>query len=158
MATATPGILINSISGKIGNVVFYLRQGCQCVRAHVIPRNPDTEAQRFVRRSFAEAVRSWQTMTREDKYTYIRRARYLNMSGYNLFISNYIKRVLQTIDRTSTQELKSKVSSQTWNPEHSIFYLHLVPGHSPGVPSVSDSIMHLSLVNSDPGQQKLQPG
>jgi hypothetical protein len=94
MATATPSILINSISGKIGNVVFYTRLGTQCVRAHVVPRNPDTQAQRAVRRSFGDAVRSWQSLTPEDKHNYNRKARYLNMSGYNLYISNYMRRTL----------------------------------------------------------------
>jgi hypothetical protein len=64
------------------------------VRAYVVPRNPDTEAQRIVRRTFAEAVHSWQAMTPDDKYAFVRKARHLNMSGYNLHISQYMKTML----------------------------------------------------------------
>jgi hypothetical protein len=98
MATAKPNILINSISGRLGSIVFYVnhRGACsdftQCVRSYVIPRNPDTEAQRKVRRSFGEAVRLWQSMSEDERYSYNRKARYLNMSGYNLYISKYIKK------------------------------------------------------------------
>jgi len=116
MATATPNILINSISGRLGNVVFYTRRRAvngtlrQCVRTYVIPRNPDTEAQHAVRRSFGDAVRSWQAMSPDEKYTYIRKARHLNMSGYNFYISKYLKQVMQTFDHTPVDEQKSKVS------------------------------------------------
>ncbi len=90
MATATPGIIINSLHGRLGNVVFYIRRGTQCVRTHVIPRNPNTEAQKAVRRNFADAVHSWQSLSSDEKSDFDRKARYMNMSGYNLYISKYI--------------------------------------------------------------------
>lgn len=99
MATATPNIMLKSISGRIGSVVFYVNRGRQCVRAYVIPRNPDTEAQRFVRSCFGDAVRTWQSMTSDEKYAYTRKARNFNMSGYNLFISNHLKTKL-TLNKT----------------------------------------------------------
>jgi hypothetical protein len=137
MATAAPGIIIKSISGRIGSVVFYTRRHTasgtitQCVRAHVIPRNPDTEAQRAVRRSFADAVRSWQSMSPVEQNSFNRKARYLNMSGYNLFISNYLKRIIR-------DEPKSKVPSLTWNLELST--LNFLSRHG-RIPSVSPSYM-----------------
>ncbi len=146
MATATPNILINSISGKMGNVVFYVRRSTQCVRMYVIPRNPDTEAQRLVRRAFGDAVRSWQSMCPEERYAYIRKARYLNMSGYNLYISEYLKRVMQAVDRTSKDNLNSNPSSLPWNllplPERfpSVSDSYILPytaGRLPGVPQHS---------------------
>ncbi len=91
MATAIPGIMIKSISGRIGNIVFYSRRGVQCARTHVIPRNPDTEAQKIIRLAFREAVLAWQKLSDDEKYTYNRKARYMSMSGYNLYISAYIK-------------------------------------------------------------------
>ncbi len=158
MATATPNILINSIRGRIGNVVFYTRHGIQCVRTHVIPRNPDTEAQRFVRRSFRDAVRSWQIMSTDERYVYNRKARYLNMSGYNLYISNYLKKVMQAVNHTPINELKSKVSSFPWNLKLSTFHLLSVSERSRGFPSVSESyskgicpIAHISLLKPVPG-------
>ncbi len=156
MATATPNILINSISGRIGNVVFYTRRRAggaitQCVRLHVIPRNPDTEAQREVRRSFGEAVRSWQSLSADEKHEYIRKARYLNMSGYNLFISKYLKRVMQAVNHTPIDELNSKNSPLTWNPE--LPTLNFLP-----IPSVSASYINRSGIKTHPGALKYSPG
>ncbi len=150
MATARPNILINSISGRIGNVVFYKRLGVQCVRLHVIPRNPDTVAQRVVRRCFGDAVRSWQAMTEDEKYSYNRKARYLNMSGYNLYISNYLKRIIQALDLTSTDEQKSIVPYFSWNLELATFLLLPAPEQSRGAPSVSASYMKAYVENTMP--------
>lgn len=91
MAIAISNPLFRAISGRFGNVVFYSRESILCVRSYVIPRNPDTQAQRTVRRTFAGAVKAWQALAREEKHIYNRRARYLNMSGYNMFISRYMK-------------------------------------------------------------------
>ncbi len=155
MATATPNILINSISGRIGNVVFYTRRGTLCVRTHVIPRNPNTYAQRIVRRNFAEAVLTWQSMTEDERYSYNRKARYLNMSGYNLFISNYLKRAIQALDPASTDEQNSRVSSLTWNLELSTLNLLSVPER---IPSVSESYTNPYDINPLSGHPKLLPG
>ena len=103
MAIATLNPFLVSISGRIGCLVFYPRKKKQCIRMYVVPRNPDTILQRNVRRSFADAVKSWQALTTEEKYKYIRRARGTNMSGYNLYISEYIK---ETISTRSNSELK----------------------------------------------------
>jgi hypothetical protein len=151
MATATPNILINSIRGRIGNVVFYTRYGRQCVRTYVIPRNPDTEAQRAVRRSFADAVASWQAMPPEEQHEYNRKARYLNMSGYNLYISNYLKRTRCIITRIPADEQISKVPSLPLN-------LELSTWNSLPIPSVSDSYMLLSGKKSPSAGLKTAPG
>ncbi len=168
MATAAQGILIKSIHGRIGNLVFYCRRRTasstmtQCVRAHVIPRNPDTEAQRKVRRSFGDAVRTWQSMSLDDRHAFNRKARYLNMSGYNLYISNYIKRVIQTVSNTPTDEPKSKLSSQPWNLNLLTLHLLPVPERSwtlpERIPSVSESYIKASGINSYPGPLKPRPG
>ncbi len=158
MATAIPGIMINSIRGKIGNVVFYTRRGRQCVRIHVIPRNPDTEAQRAVRSIFRDAVISWQAMSEDERYTFNHKARYLNMSGYNFYISNYIKRIIQTVSHTQTDELKSKIPSFTWNLELSTFNLLSVPELVEGLPSVSESYIRGSRIIALSGHLKPSPG
>ena len=90
MATATLNPIFESISGRIGNAVFYRRGNRQCVRTYVVPNNPDTVLQGEVRRNFASAVRSWQKMTPDERYAYTRKARRMNMSGYNLYISIFI--------------------------------------------------------------------
>lgn len=91
MATATLNPLIKSVSGRIGSFVFYRRKNTQCIRTHVVPYNPDTVSQRNIRTTFADAVKSWQSLTGEERYKYTRRSRGMNMSGYNLYISEYMK-------------------------------------------------------------------
>lgn len=91
MATAILNPVFVSISGRIGGFVFYRRKKTQCIRTYFMPRNPDTLSQRNVRNSFANAVKSWQALTAEERFKYLRKARGRNLSGYNLFISEYMK-------------------------------------------------------------------
>ncbi len=79
-----------SISGRIGDVVFFSYGGRTFFRAYVVPRNPDTPAQRSNRRLFSEAMKAWQGLSLFDKNAYNRRARRLGMTGHNLFISRYM--------------------------------------------------------------------
>ncbi len=122
MATASPSLLINSIQGRLGSFVFYYSRGTQCVRTYVIPRNPDTQAQRIVRRNFAEAVHTWQSMTSDQKYAFNRKARYLNMSGYNLFISGYIKTNIRSLlaNNTTSEYDMSAATAASFSPIHSV--------------------------------------
>ncbi len=83
--------MIVAIRGAIGGIVLYNRYDRQCARRHVRPANPDTEAQRAVRRTFGDAVRSWQGLPAGEKDIWIRRARKLSMSGYNLYISRFMR-------------------------------------------------------------------
>ncbi|MBN2403170.1 MAG: hypothetical protein JXN64_12320 [Spirochaetes bacterium] len=105
MATAALNPIITSISGRMGGVVFYSRHGRQCVRSHVIPRNPDTEAQKACRRTFAGAVKSWQSMAQDEKYIFIRKARYLQMSGYNLYISQYMTKRASAVSNPGVKKI-----------------------------------------------------
>jgi hypothetical protein len=121
MATAIPFPMIKSIHGRLGNFIFYFRHGNQCIRMHAVPYNPDTEAQRIVRRTFGDAVRSWQAMDTDEKNKYNRKARFLNISGYNLYISEYMKtnisaklKALSTSgssDSSGTFSLKDSINS-----------------------------------------------
>jgi len=79
-----------SISGRVGNVVFFSYGGRTFFRAYVVPCNPDTPAQRSNRRLFSEAMKAWQRLSLFDKNAYNRRARRLGMTGHNLFISRYM--------------------------------------------------------------------
>jgi hypothetical protein len=145
MATATPNIMLKAISGRIGNVVFYTNRGRQCVRTYVVPRNPDTAAQRAVRRSFGDAVRSWQAMSQDEQYAYTRKARSLNISGYNLYISNYLKRAMQAVNYTPIYKQKSKVPSLKKLPSK--------PSHSfptPGTWNLQPGTIFRSLSASTP--------
>ncbi|MBN2038603.1 MAG: hypothetical protein JW864_01080 [Spirochaetes bacterium] len=90
MATAKLNPVILSISGRFGNSVFYVNRNKQCVRSYVVPRNPNTLLQKEVRKNFTDAVKSWQQISPEEKYAYARKARGLGMSGYNLYISEFM--------------------------------------------------------------------
>ena len=109
MATATLNPLLISVSGRIGSFVFYRRKNTQCIRTYVVPYNPDTALQRNIRSSFADAVKSWQSLTGEERYKYKRRSRRINMSGYNLYISEYLKNRMSASSKpkvkTSFQDL-----------------------------------------------------
>lgn len=80
-----------SFSGALGNMVLYNIDGREYARARVKPFNPDTEAQRGVRRAFGDAVRAWQQLSVEEKGKWRRLARKLHARGYNLFISRYLR-------------------------------------------------------------------
>ncbi|MBN2041819.1 MAG: hypothetical protein JW864_17415 [Spirochaetes bacterium] len=122
MATAKLNPVIMSISGRFGNSVFYVSRNRQCVRTYVVPRNPDTLLQREVRKSFAEAVKSWQQTAPEEKYAYTGRARGLGMSGYNLYISEFMtgKKAVRKKYKTSGAVRIFKENRAFFNHIHSV--------------------------------------
>ncbi len=144
MATALTSPVLKAIHGRIGNLVFYYRNGKQCVRIHVIPRNPDTEFQRIVRRAFGNAVRSWQTMSGTERSAFNKKARYLNMSGYNLYISGYMKKNISAV-------YNGKISS-------SKSFNGLPAESSNSFPSVSEPYIKALRGNNTPTRQKVRPG
>lgn len=77
--------------GRNGNYIFYKVEGRIYVRTYSIPRNPKTEAQQANRTLFAEAVKHWQKLSPDEKLVYNLEASAKPCSGYNLFISNYMK-------------------------------------------------------------------
>ena len=87
MAYATLNPIFKSISGRVGSLVFYHYNNRQYIRRYVVPRNPDTPAQRDLRERFAKAVTGWQALERYKKEQWNNRALLMQMSGYNLYIS-----------------------------------------------------------------------
>lgn len=111
--------IIVGISGRMGNRVFYLRNEKQCSRAHVMPANPRTDRQQQGRTRFAVLVARWRALGPSQKECWNERARSLNMSGYNLFISVNMKRtrvyrVLQA-GRPQTAARRSRVHTSTFS-------------------------------------------
>jgi len=53
--------------------------------------NPNTEDQQIQRSKFADAVASWQGLTNEQKANYNQRSNIGHKSGYNVYISEYMK-------------------------------------------------------------------
>jgi hypothetical protein len=57
---------------------------------YYIPKNPRTAAQQAWRSVFAGAVSAWHELTPEEKAAYNENAKGKRMSGYNLFIREYL--------------------------------------------------------------------
>jgi hypothetical protein len=145
MAKAKLSPMFTSITGRVGNVVFYKRMGVQCLRRYVIPRNPDTEVQRVNRYTFKDAVRTWKELSEDEQYRYNRKVVELKlfMSGYNLYISDYMKRNAVNDTQTETvhvQEsfgtepvpLRSSYSSTPFRIKGRDYTAYTWTGHSPG--------------------------
>jgi hypothetical protein len=91
MASVDLDLMFNGFSGRLGNIVLYTRYDNQYARIYSIPVNPDTNEQKMIRKTFGDAVRSWQELPQPEKDKYNKKARRLPMSGYNLYISCYMK-------------------------------------------------------------------
>ena len=59
-------------------------------RDFYIPAEPGTPAQQSNWTKFANAVLAWQALTPEQKAVYNTRAKYKNLSGYNLYLREYL--------------------------------------------------------------------
>lgn len=83
----------NIYSGTIGkSKTACVRDGKQYVRTYVIPNDPKTAKQKKQRKKYARAVEIWKQMSDGEKHHYNKRAMNLNMSGYNLFVSEFTRR------------------------------------------------------------------
>jgi len=91
MAVLTLNPVFQSLAGRIGNIILYNNNGRLCARVKGKIVNPDTEEQRMVRRTFGDAVRSWQSLSFEEQQSYNKKARRLSRKGYNFYISLYMK-------------------------------------------------------------------
>ncbi len=66
--------VFTSLSGRVGDIVFYGYGGKTYFRSYVKPCNPDTPSQKRNRGLFAEAMKAWQKLSRFDKDSYRHRA------------------------------------------------------------------------------------
>lgn len=84
--------MYRDVEGKTGDLVHYKWKGMDCARIYVIPRNPDTRAQRLNRKRLGEASKSWKGLPLETRNLYnLRALKHGNvMSGYNLYVSEYM--------------------------------------------------------------------
>jgi hypothetical protein len=57
---------------------------------YYIPKNPRTEDQQAQRAKITAGVAEWQALTEEQKEVYNKRAKRKKISGYNLFIKEYL--------------------------------------------------------------------
>jgi hypothetical protein len=83
----------NLYSGTIGKrKTACIRAGKQYFRTYIIPNDPKTAKQMAQRKKYARAVEVWKKLADNEKNIYNRRAANLNMSGYNLFVSEFTSR------------------------------------------------------------------
>ena len=75
------------LSGRVGNAVYCCRGNTTYVRQWVRPKDPHTLPQIKRRGRFEAAVADWQQLPEDEKQKYRHRARYMQRTGYNLFLS-----------------------------------------------------------------------
>jgi len=95
------GIQIRGKIGKFGDPdprdvlgIYQIRtrygKQVQIKEVFYTPTNPQTEAQQAWRAIFADAVAGWQGLTQTEKDVYNQRVKYKNLSGYNLYLKEYL--------------------------------------------------------------------
>ncbi len=82
---------LRTAHGGMGDLVFYRRYGKIYIKARTIPANPRTEPQVKCRGNFGGGVKAWQVLPEEEKALYRNRAKRKRKSGYNLFMSEYLR-------------------------------------------------------------------
>ncbi len=74
----------NANAGQVGQKGLMLRK-------YVIPADPRTAAQLDRREQFANAVNAWQQLPQIERAAWQRAARNKQMSGYNHFLSSWLR-------------------------------------------------------------------
>jgi len=84
------------IRGSIGKRWTYqLRANKQVRYPYTVPLDPKSPLQLKMRFLLQQGVRAWQSLTKEEKDVYRKKEPYHPiMSGYNFFLSSYIKTYL----------------------------------------------------------------
>jgi hypothetical protein len=95
-------ILGNEYSGTIGkSLTVCTRYGKQYIRKWTKPRDPKTIFQSEQRKKFAEANKAWKALSDEEKHIYNERAKGMSMSGYCLFVSEFVKKRGKEVRQTT---------------------------------------------------------
>ncbi len=82
---------LRTAHGGLDGLVLYRRYGKIYIKARTIPANPRTEPQVKCRGNFSGSVKAWQVLPEEEKNLYRVRAKRKRKSGYNLFMSEYLR-------------------------------------------------------------------
>jgi len=91
MAGVEPGVILNSISGKVGNVVFGTWKGRPYIRKHVIPSNPETEGRRAQKNYIKKVVAWWHDIPTELKEWCKLMGANFAISGANIFVRDNVR-------------------------------------------------------------------
>ena len=92
MARVNLDPMFTSYEGRLEDRVYYIRWGKTYMRKYINPFNPNSTGQKKNRGLFRDAMKSWQQLTDNEKYTWKRKAGKLTMTGHNLYISQYMKK------------------------------------------------------------------
>ena len=108
MARATLPLLSASAQGSVGRCLTYSRRsGGNRVRYQRKQKDANTDNQIPRRLMVQQGVVNWQGFTDEQKDVYNNRAKGLSMSGYNLYMSDYLR-------ATTPPEMRSIFGSRTY--------------------------------------------
>jgi len=84
--------VFESMRGNLDGIVYYTCHGKVRARLYAVPRDPKTPAQRARRRAFSDAVAAWKMLSVEEKNCWKAHGKRKRVSGYNAFISAYLKK------------------------------------------------------------------
>jgi hypothetical protein len=73
-----------------GSVIYQRRRGQVMCRKYAVPKNPRSADQMKQRRHFSAAVVAWQALSGPEKESWRSKAAGMVMTGYNLFIRNFL--------------------------------------------------------------------
>lgn len=76
--------------GGLGDIVYSSWKGIPYARSKGDYHDANSKKQRPLRAKFKAAVRAWRKLTAAEKSAYNKRAEMLAMSGYNLFIKEFM--------------------------------------------------------------------
>ncbi|MBN8219132.1 MAG: hypothetical protein J0L75_21005 [Spirochaetes bacterium] len=82
---------IQSIRGRVGDVIFQAWKGVFYIRAYTPPRPTRTPAQVRRRDAFASQVRAWKNLDARERLEWDRRGKDQGRSGYHLFLSTGLR-------------------------------------------------------------------
>lgn len=87
---------LDKISGSIKNVNFRTnrRQGIVLQKRKPTPAYKRTEAQDSQRKLFKEAIEAWKALSEEEKYCYKQQGEAVGLTGYQYFLSLYLRKEL----------------------------------------------------------------
>ncbi len=94
MAKAKLHPFLRTMHGGFDGLVLYRRYGKTYIKIRTIPFNPRTEPQVKCRGNFGGSVKAWQNLSEEEKSLYRNRAKRKKRSGYNLFMSEYLRGIV----------------------------------------------------------------
>ncbi len=78
------------LTGKVDDRVYWEKDGEKISRAYFIPVQPGTGAQLTWWNIFKQGVLNWQAFTQGQKDIYNARAKRYRMSGFNLYMHDYL--------------------------------------------------------------------